>query len=431
MATIDASIPLQVRPVELPNQLAQFAQVQQIQGLQQHNRLADLQFAEAQRAAQTRDATNAAYQNALAPDGTLDQNKLVSSLVAGGQGSSVPAVQKSFADLNKSTRESQKAGIELALQKQAAIAQLAGAATDQQSWTAALSQAQSMGVDVSNVPQMYSPQAQQTIVQQSLTGLQRLQEHAKQVQAEEMARHNRATESNSAAQVDISRGNLAVNQGRLALERNAPRGQVVTTGDGALVLVDPRSGTSQPVTDGGGQQLRGKTPGQPTATQIENARGKLQTVSILRQQLDNLKQQRTNLGAMSQGMVTGHVPTEAGRNYDAALSALQTTVRQLTRTPGEGAMSDFESRLSQAQLPSRADYGSAIDLKIQQLEDLADTIEKGYGGMLVGGSQRPSAGPTGPSVAPSQLAVPAPGTVHGGYRFKGGDPSQQSSWEKL
>lgn len=54
-----------------------------------------------------------------------------------------------------------------------------------------------------------------------------------------------AIDSNTTAQ-----GNLAVNQQRLALEQNAPKGQVVQTDSGTM-LVDPRTGEARPVTSGG------------------------------------------------------------------------------------------------------------------------------------------------------------------------------------
>lgn len=192
----------------------------------------------------------------------------------------------------------------------------------------------------------------------------------------ETGRHNRAQEG-------IAGANLSLSRERLAHDKQAPRGQVVTTADGGLMLVDPRGGTAQPVTGPDGQQLAGKMPGQLTPKQIADANGKLQTITQLRMQIKNLKEARDGLGDLDYGIVAGRqAVTDTSRSYDGALAALQTTVRQLTRTPGEGAMSDYESRMAQAQLPSRVDPAGVIDQKINQLEDLANVIETGYSGML-------------------------------------------------
>jgi predicted component of type VI protein secretion system len=37
----------------------------------------------------------------------------------------------------------------------------------------------------------------------------------------------------------------------------------------------------------------------------------------------------------------------------------------------------------------------------------------------------------GTLIAPKPTGAPAVGTIQGGYRFKGGDPGSQSSWEKV
>jgi hypothetical protein len=63
----------------------------------------------------------------------------------------------------------------------------------------------------------------------------------------------------------------------------------------------------------------------------------------------------------------------------------------VTRVPGIGAMSDYESRLQNAALPSRGTYE---DVTVQQFEDLArlfDTVEQGYGELLSGGQAAPTA----------------------------------------
>ena len=97
---------------------------------------------------------------------------------------------------------------------------------------------------------------------------------------------------------------------------------------------------------------------------------------------------------MDYGVIAGRqAVTDSARAYDGALAALQSTVRQLTRTPGEGAMSDFESRIAMAQLPGRVDPSGVIDQKITQLEDLANIVEQGYSDMLSrsGGRAAPAA----------------------------------------
>lgn len=179
----------------------------------------------------------------------------------------------------------------------------------------------------------------------------------------EQQRHNRATEERAAAQ------------------GTREQTQIVTDADGGVQLVDKRTGQAVPVTGADGQPVIGK--GGLSQEQLKNASAKKQTVDILRTQLENLKKARAGLGGMDYGVVAGRQSvTDSARAYDGALAALQSTVRQLTRTPGEGAMSDFESRLAMAQLPGRVDPASVIDQKITQLEDLANIVERGYTDML-------------------------------------------------
>jgi hypothetical protein len=140
----------------------------------------------------------------------------------------------------------------------------------------------------------------------------------------------------------------------------------------------------------------GKTPGQLTGKQLENAKGKMQTLGVLKMQLKNLQDAFNEAKGVQAGPLMGKIPTPANRKFEAAKAALYTTVRQLTRTPGEGSMSDYESRLSTGQLPDLGDYESVTQQKIDQLADLANTIEQGYKGM----------GATGPISGSPQGGLP-------------------------
>lgn len=165
-------------------------------------------------------------------------------------------------------------------------------------------------------------------------------------------------------------------------EEKPPRGQVVQDANGNFVVVDPTTGTSAPVTGADGKPVAGKGPTTLTGKQLENAKGKLLAIQVLRKQLANLQKAFDETKGLQAGPLTGKLPTPDNRKFEAAKAALYTTVRQLSRTPGEGSMSDYESRLSTAQLPDLGDYESATQQKIDQLADLANTIEQGYTGMI-------------------------------------------------
>ncbi|RKJ96632.1 hypothetical protein [Alicycliphilus denitrificans] len=203
----------------------------------------------------------------------------------------------------------------------------------------------------------------------------------------EASRHNRASEG-------IAGGNLALSRERLAFDKQQPRGQIVTDADGGVQIVNTHTGEARPVVGPDGQPVIGK--GGMSAAQLQNAQGKMQTVGILRKQIENLKAARAKLGMADYGIVTGRQSvTDTARAYDAALAAIQPTVRQLTRTPGEGAMSDYETRLQQGQLPGRVDPLHVIDQKITQLDDLSNMIEQGYAGMLKRSPKGQQAAPQG------------------------------------
>lgn len=176
---IDASIPLGVRPVELPNQLAQFGQIAQIQGLQQRNRLAELQFAQAEREQAKELAIGDAYRTNVNPDGTLNRQGLIGGLASAGQGAAIPGIQKTFSEQDKATREAEKARLEQAGQQIGLIGQVAGSAKDQASYSAGLQQLAAAGIDTSQIPAQFDPAYVQQARQQALTAAQQLEQQWK------------------------------------------------------------------------------------------------------------------------------------------------------------------------------------------------------------------------------------------------------------
>jgi hypothetical protein len=93
---LDPNIALGVRGIELPNQLAQYGQLAQIQQAQNQNALAQFQLGSAQRTEQSQNLLANAYAQSTDPaTGKIDYNKLTGLVAAGGGGAQIPAIQKS------------------------------------------------------------------------------------------------------------------------------------------------------------------------------------------------------------------------------------------------------------------------------------------------------------------------------------------------
>lgn len=139
-----------------------------------------------------------------------------------------------------------------------------------------------------------------------------------------------------------------------------------------------------------------------SAKELQAARDKVRTIGIARDQLQNIKTAWENLvgkkgpdgkrpGAASAGPFGGGMlPTESGSNFDAAVDQFRSTITALTRTPGVGAMSDYETRLDQSKLPTRRDYESSTEQKIRDLGQFIDNLEAGYGDILGDGAEAPA-----------------------------------------
>lgn len=117
--------------------------------------------------------------------------------------------------------------------------------------------------------------------------------------------------------------------------------------------------------------------------QVNAAKAKLIDLRAVKNQLALVQKKFAPLkDTLSAGIGGGMLPTEDGRRYDAAVSLLQQFVRKLTRTPGEGSMSDWEGKLAMLANPSRNDYEAVTQDKIDQLNSLVDQISQGYESLL-------------------------------------------------
>lgn len=101
MALVDPNIAMSYRGIEVPNQLAHYGQLAQIQNAQNQNQLAQYQLGAAQRA----EAKDVARSNALSKAGT-DDTAIANALLQSGD-------LKGYSDFLKTRRETQKADVDL------------------------------------------------------------------------------------------------------------------------------------------------------------------------------------------------------------------------------------------------------------------------------------------------------------------------------
>jgi hypothetical protein len=107
---LDPNIALGVRPIELPNQLAQFAQASQIQNFQRQNELAN-------RTIEQEDALNRAYASSLGATGEIDPNMLRRNVAGANLGSKLPAIEASLLTTRKLKGEVEKSDFQLRMDK--------------------------------------------------------------------------------------------------------------------------------------------------------------------------------------------------------------------------------------------------------------------------------------------------------------------------
>jgi hypothetical protein len=137
------------------------------------------------------------------------------------------------------------------------------------------------------------------------------------------------------------------------------------------------------------------------------AKMKLNTVKLARQQLNRIRDQfegpvnpktrqrdpsrgikgTFSAGPGSQAMFL----SERGQKFDAAVDQMRSTLTALTRVPGVGAMSDYETKLDQAKFPSRTKFEGTTQQQIDDLDGMLNLIETGYSDLLSGNA--PAGGP--------------------------------------
>ena len=140
-----------------------------------------------------------------------------------------------------------------------------------------------------------------------------------------------------------------------------------------------------------------------------SVREKLGTLRLARKQMERVQEAFKKNTLAFGPFGAGRWPSEQGKLFDAATDAARQTVRQLSRTKGEGAMSDFETRLAQAQIPNRNNYETVTQAQIDALFDLIDLVEEDFGKISKEFGGDYTAGSEAKTKSPGKY-VPTPGS---------------------
>jgi hypothetical protein len=207
------------------------------------------------------------------------------------------------------------------------------------------------------------------------------------------------------------------------------------------ILLDPI--TRQPV---------GQIPKDIAGVQAQEAFGKAKGAAAFdlprieqnaQQTIDVINQLETHPG---RGTATGASGTFDPRNYIAGTDATnfkvlldqakgQVFLQAYNTLKGGGQITEVEGKKAQDAI-ARLNTAQSDDEFTKALGDFKTVIQTGLERARqqagVPASATPSTAPAGPSSSPAAApkAAPSVGEVRYGYRFKGGDPSEPSNWEK-
>lgn len=202
MAQLDPSIFLQTRPKSAFDYLQEFAAADQ---QRQQSQLQKLQMLGQQRAfddaEQARSIRNRGLAAVQGLGGSATDEQRISALRGVGDYGTADAIEKAMlerqktgATIKKDQAETDAKMFETGRKQIDLILQAVSSAKDQPSYERAVQFLAAQGVDVSQVPAQYDPNAVAQYGQIALTAKERIDNYFKQVQQEEAARHNKATE---------------------------------------------------------------------------------------------------------------------------------------------------------------------------------------------------------------------------------------------
>lgn len=126
------------------------------------------------------------------------------------------------------------------------------------------------------------------------------------------------------------------------------------------------------------------------------------------------------MDATDTGPLMGRLPafTAAQQTAEGAQAIMAPILKQLFRDAGEGTFTDSDQALLMQMVPTRTDRPEARKAKIGMIDS------------IVRAKLNISETDVGAAPAAPSGAGPAVGAVEDGFRFKGGDPADQNSWER-
>lgn len=379
---LDPRIILQGRGVELGDPLQQYGNALQIKGAQQAQAMNALQMQRLQDA----DARENAGRNALrkfygAGSRTEDLGALAQE-APDAYAAEVKRQQdlaKDKASTDKDATAAAKARAENAAAQLSNIGNMLGTVKDQASYAAVYQQAlRTYGPEaIAQIPPQYDPQTVAAIRNSSLS---LAQEITNRLQARNAATGER---------------NAATAEGRLQIDRDAPKGVVVQTDTGPQ-LADPRTGAARPITGADGKPVGTKATVQDSKQQ-QSLRTNMAKISAIDRRLNRLDTALTTLSGdkvSDTGPVDQYMSRfkETGQEVQSAAESLRPLLTALTRVPGIGSQSDLEARLDSLQYPGLDKYGKVNKNTMTELRSFVKDLRAAYesagtGGVAGGGAE--------------------------------------------